>query len=93
MYTGEVKPQSHHKGSKACDQDSWHSCPCSALGPLWSHVSRIICMASDGEEVTCPGNSYYKPSLEEMKERGASAVANQGLGEGRIPSRDRKSVV
>lgn len=43
-------------------------------------------MASDGEEVTCPGNSYYKPSLEEMKERGASAVANQGLGEGRIPS-------
>ena len=38
-------------------------------------------MASDGEEVTGPGNSYYKPSLEEMKELGASGAANQGLWE------------
>jgi len=44
-------------------------------------VSRIICTASDGEEVTGPGNSDYKPILEEMKELGASGAANQGLRE------------
>ena len=33
-------------------------------------------MASDGEEVTGPWSSYYKPSPEETKELGASGAVS-----------------
>lgn len=77
LHKGEVKAWSHHRvklktsGPGVLAQ--------LFLAPVWSHKSRVHCMASDGKGVTGPRKSF-RQRLEEMAEYGASGMPD---GEGR----------